>query len=594
MYLTSKNKQMNKLYSTIILAIILSLPFGERFGAAYAQAPNWTWAKSANGTGNDNATSTSTDTAGNVYVTGTYYEASITFGATTLTNAGGHDIFVVKYDAAGNVLWAKGAGGASNDEVRSNTTDVAGNVYITGYYNSISITFGATTLTNANNSTASADVFIVKYDTDGNVVWAKGAINTTNDVGNSATTDAAGNLYVTGSYYSSITFGTTTLTNAGSIDIFIVKYDAMGNVIWAKGAGGVDDEYSNSLSTDSLGNIYVTGYYTSASLTFGASTITNLGGQDIFIAKYDASGNALWAKGAGGAGSDNPNCISTDASGNVYVSGYYDSPSIISGATTLTNAGGVDVFIIKYDASGNVLWAKRAGGTADERAYSIATDAAGNVYIAGFFLSSSLILGTTTITNAGIADIFIIKYDALGNVLWAKGAGGTGVDVCNGISIDVSGNLFVTGYFGNPSITFGATTLSNTGSNDIFIAKLGAITTAIKETTFEDGISIYPNPTKDILNIVCHCGESRTAKQHGAKENTLANNLNLNEIAAFTAITCISIVDVLGNEVATSYISRNTSSPSERLGGASFNIQHLKNGIYFVKVGNEVRKIVKE
>jgi hypothetical protein len=334
---------MKKLY-TIIMALVVS-------ANTFAQAPNCLWAKSAGGTDVDYGRSVTTDASGNVYVMGYFYSPTITFGTTTLTNAGttGYsDMFIAKYDAAGNVLWAKSAVGIDSDRGYSVTTDASGNVYVTGSFDSPTITFGTTTLTNAGYT----DIFIAKYDAAGNVLWAKSEGGTSYDEGYSVATDASGNVYVTGYFISSITFGTTTLSNAGEEDMFIAKYDAAGTVLWAKSEGGTSNDYFRSVSTDASGNVYVTGYFYSPTITFGTTTLTNAGGFDIFIAKYDAAGNVLWAKSAGGTDDDLGYSVTTDASGNVYVTGSFDSPTITFGTTTLTNAGSVDMFIAKYDGTG--------------------------------------------------------------------------------------------------------------------------------------------------------------------------------------------------------------------------------------------------
>ena len=471
-----------------------------------AQTPNWQWAKGAGGTFTDIGYGISTDAGGNVLVTGFFYGPSISFGTTTLTNADTSgitsDIFVVKYDANGNVLWAKSAGGTYGDYGISISTDAGGNVLVTGPFESSSISFGTTTLTNA--GAGASDIFVVKYDANGNILWAKSAGGTFSDGGDGISTDAGGNVLVTGDFYSpSISFGTTTLTNADTSgntpDIFVVKYDANGNVIWAKSAGGTSYDWGNGISTDAGGNVLVTGYFISPSISFGTTTLTSAGNADIFVVKYDANGNVLWAKSAGGTFEDVGYGMSTDAGGNVLVTGYFASTSISFGTTTLTNAmtnSTNDIFVVKYDANGNVLWAKSAGGTSHDIAYGISTDAGGNVLLTGDFYSPSISFGTTTLTSAGpgVSDVFVVKYDANGNVLWAKSAGGISTDIGYGISTDASGNVLVTGYFNSPSISFGTTTLTNSGGADVFVVKLGSVTTGVEENALENTISVYPNP----------------------------------------------------------------------------------------------------
>ena len=277
---------------TILLAVLFT-------ANVFAQAPNWQWAKSAVGSSNDNSASVTTDVSGNVLMTGFFSSTTITFGTTILTNAGSGNMFIVKYDASGNVIWAKSAGGTGDDRAFGVATDANGNVLITGAFTSPTITFGTTTLTNANGF----EMFIVKYDANGNVLWAKSAGGTSSDQCKSVSVDAAGNAIIIGFFQSSaITFGTTTLTNTGVSSTFIVKYDAAGSVLWAKYAGGSSVGFGNSGSVDASGNILVTGYFSSPTMTFGTTIITNsdITGNtaDLFIVKYDAAVNVLLAKSA--------------------------------------------------------------------------------------------------------------------------------------------------------------------------------------------------------------------------------------------------------------------------------------------------------
>jgi hypothetical protein len=159
------------------------------------------------------------------------------------------------------------------------------------------------------------------------------------------------------------------------------------------------------------------------------------------------------------------------------------------------------MLIAKYDASGTELWAKSAGDTVYAEGYGVSTDAGGNAYVTGIFEVPSITFGTTTLTNAGSFghDMFITKYDASGTVLWAKSAGGSDNDVGIGVSTDAGGNLYVAGYFYSPSITLGTTTMANAGNYDVFIAKLERGTVGVDEIENEKGALIFPNPFSDQL-----------------------------------------------------------------------------------------------
>ena len=211
----------------------------------------------------------------------------------------------MKYDASGNVLWAKSAGGTSYDEAGGVSVDANDDVLVTGYFFSATITFGATTLTNADNSGGTADIFIVKYDGSGNLLWAKRAGGGIylgyyySEVAFSVSTDPSNNILVTGNFQSfTINFGSTTITNAdntsSTTDMFIVQYDASGNVLWAKSAGINNyNEFGIDVSTDASSHVLLLGYFMGNSITFGTTTLTNIDNTgstaDFFVAKINPS-----------------------------------------------------------------------------------------------------------------------------------------------------------------------------------------------------------------------------------------------------------------------------------------------------------------
>jgi len=217
--------------------------------------------------------------------------------------------------------------------------------------------------------------------------------------------------------------------------------------------------------------------------TFGVSNLSSSGSSDVFTAKLDSNSDWLWVISAGGTGSDTGNGISTDAGGNCYVAGSFAGVANF-GSMILTSAGGVDIVVTKIDPNGNWLWAKRAGGTGADTAYSIATDIIGNSYVTGFFSGTAGFDSTNLISN-GANDIFSNKLDTNGYWPWTNQAGGSSLDIGYGISTDASGNCYVTGVILGAA-TFGTTSINLSSSNDICIAKIGLpyplITTNVHES----------------------------------------------------------------------------------------------------------------
>ncbi len=394
------------------------------FVAKYNSSGIVQWAKSAGGTNTDYGYGISTDNAGNCYVTGFFFSASsASFSGTTLAGAGGSDIFIAKYDPSGNVLWVKSGGGSSQDEGRAIKTDGAGNSYVTGDFGSATAVFGSTTITN----TGGGDVFVAKYDPSGNVVWVKDEGGNQGDIGYGISIDNSGNSYITGSYQSQPTmtfYGSPNITIPFilSTDIFVAKLDPSGNALWAKGEGGANTDVGFGISTDGAsGNSYVTGYFSGPSAVFSGNTFSCLanGSANAFIAKYDASGNLSWFKQPNSQWNSQAYAITIDGAQNSYVAGIGATNNAItfSGSPNITvlnpSGGGFDIWITKFDPSGNALCAQITGGTGSGQSQGIATDVSGNAYVTGFFRNSITFPGSPNIplTSAGYFDIFLGQWN---------------------------------------------------------------------------------------------------------------------------------------------------------------------------------------
>jgi len=451
-----------------------------------AQTPDWDWAKTAGGADSDRGYSVSTDITGNVLVAGNFSSPTITFGSYTLNNQGSADMYLVKYDSNGNVLWAKSAGGAENEIANSVTTDAVGNIYVVGYFVSTSIDFGTGAL--ANTSSNFKDMFIVKYDPNGNALWAKSAGGIYHDEAYDVATDTAGNVVVSGTYITTINFGTGALSGNGNYEAFVVKYNASGTAQWAKSQGTIDEDRAYCVATDNSGNVVVAGTF-KADITIGNTTLTYAGGayEDIYLVKYDANGTIVWVEGAGGTYRDKPDGIAIDDSGNIYMTGIIYSEYIIFGPDSLPNSGFTfygDFFLVKYDASGDVQWADGAGsGSNNDWGSDVVVDFSGNILVTGLF-GSTITFGSSTLTGGGI---FVVQYDNAGNVLWDLSVpDGLG----NSIAEDSNGNIYIAGSHWTSSITFGSTTLTNAGGYDMFVAKLSA---PLSATLAQSNVSCFTN-----------------------------------------------------------------------------------------------------
>lgn len=238
---------------------------------------------------------------------------------------------------------------------------------------------------------------------------------------------------------------------------------------WARTPDGTRAERGETIALDSSGNVYVAGWFME-SVVFGSTTLTAHGSNywDIFVAKADPAGNWLWAASAGGYDSDCAQGLAVDSAGNCFLTGYF-AGSASFGATTLNTAGDSDIFVAKLDPLGNWLWASRAGGGDFDRGYDLVVGSGGLIYVTGSFENAAS-FGAASLSGYGSQDIFLAVLGAAGAWIGAIKAGGPGADVGYGIARDSSGNTYVTGLFSG-SATFYTSTLDSHGSTDIFLAK---------------------------------------------------------------------------------------------------------------------------
>lgn len=310
------------------------------FVAKMDQNGNWLWVVGAGGTGYDMGIGLSRDDNGNLYITGGFSETA-NFGSHAITSSGGADPFVAKLDSEGNWLWAAGVVGSSSyDYGQGLALDEIGNPYVIGYFKETA-QFGSYSIT----SSGSEDIFVAKINENGIWQWANKAGGTSWDFGYDITVNEAANCCVTGKFSSTASFGTSSLTSTGSYDVFVAVINENGVWQWAERAGGAGMDCGFKITVDDAENIYLTGDFKETA-TFGSDTFSSSGETDIFIAKVDENGVWQWAKRAGGVDYDLGYGIGLDNEANCYVTGYFKDTSLF-GSHPLTSFGDSDIYLAK-------------------------------------------------------------------------------------------------------------------------------------------------------------------------------------------------------------------------------------------------------
>lgn len=489
---------------------VYNLTGGGGFISKLDSAGNFVWAKSLEGSAV--ALCIARDNNGNIYTTGSLkgtadFDPGI--GIYNLTSIGSyHNTFISKLDSNGNFVWAKRLGGNSWALGHSIKVDNNGNIYTTGQFDGqgdFNPNVGIYNLTST-GGVGDWDIFISKLDINGDFVWAKSIGGLSFDVGYSIVLDIMGNFFITGCFESTIdcdpNIGTYNLTSAGSIDIFIAKFDVNGNIVWAKGMGGIGDDRGYSLALDSMDNIYTTGKF-SGSGDFdpgmGIHNLTSTGNySNTFISKLDSNGNFIWAKGTGGISDDVGNEIIVDNSGDIYITGMFqdtvdfDYPN----AANLISKGSSDIYVAKYSKCKNT-----SSSIVEKACNSYACG--GNVYTASGVYTCIIpnAVGCDSVITLDLTiDTIDVGVVQAGNVLTASALGASyqWLDCENGYAplSGKTGQFFAAGGFGSYAVEVSMNGCVDT--SDCFLAWA----TGIGEGVLGSGVEVYPNPNEGSFRVV--------------------------------------------------------------------------------------------
>jgi hypothetical protein len=406
------------------------------------------WAQRAGGVNSEVVSSIALH-GNSIYVGGSYNGPTASFGDTTLTAAsgGGDEAFLVKLTDAGTTssfTWAQRVSGTGQERITALAVSGA-SIYVTGYFNSPTITVGTATLTNS-SAYAGRDGFVAK------------------------------------------------LLDAGRKSSFV----------WAQQSAGAGNETPTGLAVNGLA-IYIAGNIEGAGSSFGNTILASAGTTDGFVAKLtDAGATAsfTWAQQFGGLGRDFVTALATNGP-NVYVAGYFESYDPRFGSVVLTNAGSVNLFVTKVSDEGvtsRFMWTQQAGGRGQDTANALVVNG-NSIYLAGGFYSSTIQFGSLSLTNirgGGYGNVYVAKLTDAGSSAtynWVQRAGGNFND--QAYALAVQGNsLYVGGYISSTDATFGTTTLPLPAySISGFLAILGDFPLAVASPAFLSGVTLYPNPT---------------------------------------------------------------------------------------------------
>jgi hypothetical protein len=384
-------------------ASVVSMGNRDAYISKYDATGTLLWVRTIGCAGHAEAISVAADHLGNVAITGHHYgtahfDTLVSLPGDPAVSSG----FLAMYSPAGDLLWAVNTSGGYT---RSNGVafDRQGNIFTTGRYED-STWFGPFVL----HSPGDQNVFLAKHDAAGSIMWIADGGGPSRAWASSVSTDSHGNAYLTGAIRDTAMFGASMLISNGGDDIFLARCSPSGIWDWAVNAGGTGDDFGNGIEVDVFDHIAITGSFFGTATFPPLPPITSYGGRDGYVAYFDPSGACLWANPFGGTSTDKGIGVTTDEIGNVYVSGYINGIGNF-GFFQKASAGGDDISIAKYTSTGMVMWAELAGGSGNEYGKGIRALTQGQLYVTGYFEGSAN-FGTHNVTSLGDRESYVARF----------------------------------------------------------------------------------------------------------------------------------------------------------------------------------------
>ncbi len=373
--------------------------------------------------------------------------------------------------------WAISLGqdSSSYDEVRSVVFDTKGNLYVAGRFEG-AITFGnGVSLDATLNGKGNGNSFIAKYNSSKECIWAKSLDGDWLNFVNNIAVDASGYVYVAGYFEGTMYLSKTIyLTSTGDNDGFVAKFDSTGECQWAN----IQDRSTKlgqieGLAVDAEGNSYVIGSFQQY-VSFGNGVSLSTDYFEDYLVKYNSSGKVEWAKFIDSVSSESINCVTVDTDGNIYIAGDYNKSISFGNGVSLSTPENFNSFVAKYNSFGECQWASAICSKGISMPNSIAVDSLGNSFMAGYFHESIAYVNGDTVKSLGNADAYIAKFNKSGVCQWTTSCGGKLSDYGNSVAVDAVGNSYLVGHY-HGTCTFN-NAISFTGIQDIssFIAKYNA------------------------------------------------------------------------------------------------------------------------
>jgi hypothetical protein len=430
------------------------------------------------------------DQVGDIVAVG-YFGTSAKIGNTTLTSAGGTDIFVAKLSGkTGDLIWAKQLGGTDDDQASDVAIDSTNAIYVTGQYSSPSIDLGGGPLPGTSNRETTG--FVVKLGADGTHVWSHNFPVSGGDSESAALSISAGakGIAVSGQFSGTATINGAQFVSAGKADIFVAKLGIDGSPVWAKSFGGTGYDFGYDVAIDNVGDVVCAGAFQGVVNFGGGSKDAGSSSAALLLKLASADGSHLFSERLGSMTAESDAyAVAVDSSNSIFLTGGFWGSGDFGNGVPLNSSFAMDPFVAKYSASGAYLWAKSFSSTghSSESATSAAVDSSGDVAVTGSFCGNLSLGDKQNLTAASLCptgtestDMFVARLSGVdGTPLAYSSGGGVLTDSGNAVALAPDGRIFVTGpfqgfaEFGGSTVTASAS--ASNGAYDAFIVSLPAL-----------------------------------------------------------------------------------------------------------------------
>lgn len=482
-----------------------------------SNAQSFEWVKQIEGNGVDQIFSVSSN-GSDIYSTGTY-DGTTDFNPGIVTDiqpaVGGLDVFIQKLDENGEFVWAKTIGGMDNDMGRV-INDYGTHVIVSGTFSG-TVDFDPGTGVESKTSNGGTDVFILALDDNGDFLWVNTFGGTANESIGGQELNSSNKIIATGGFYNNMTINATggpvtvSATSTGGTDVFFMELDLItGSVEWVKSFGGTGIDSGAKLAIRSNDNILITGRYQNImdiDPSANDFSLSSDGGFSVFLTEYDNLGNFINGFSFDSSSDMEAYDVALDDNENIYLTGYFKATvdfDLKAGVTDVTTNGGQDCYVVKLTSTKDLVWAKNFGGAGLDQSFGLELASNGDVYTTGRY--SDVVdfdpgAGVVNGTASGF-DIFIHKFNELGNFQMVHTFSDVGSDMGRGLEIDANGNMYVGGMFAG-TIDFdpstGTSNLTTDGTSDVFVIKYSNLVLGLNSLAQKLVFNVYPNPAQNEL-----------------------------------------------------------------------------------------------